>query len=112
MCKKWFVAIICLLVVLTICVSTCLGSDLDDGISKYTDDNISKADEIGKLDINISFIILDAMAKSKKNRKDDENGKNGKASKGGASGDIYENSIIIGPGAVITGDIINIVRSK
>ena len=34
------------------------GSDLDDGISKFTDDGIEKDDEMGKADLNIKFIVI------------------------------------------------------
>ena len=103
----WIMAIICLFVVSMTYVSTCPGGDLDDGISKYTDGSISKADEIGKLDLNINFIILNAMTKAKKNQKNDKDGKSITN-----TGETNENSIVVGPGTVINGDIINIIKSN
>ena len=43
-----------------------MAGDLDDGISKFTDDPISKDDELGQKDINTKFIILKAKAKASK----------------------------------------------
>ena len=34
--------------------------DLDDGISKYTDDSIQKFDELGKVDKNVTFIKMNS----------------------------------------------------
>jgi hypothetical protein len=76
----------------------CLGDDLDDGISKFTDETIAKDDELGKVDPNINYIILRAKAKG------------GSTSSGGSSGNI--NSAIIGPGSNVKGDIIIIDESR
>lgn len=48
------------------------GSDLDDGISKYTDDGISKYDGLGDKMTNSRFITLKAkaMARQANKRKD------------------------------------------
>lgn len=55
-------------------IGTCLGNDdLDDKISKYTDDPIDKDDELGKATPNLNYIILDAMSKSKKGDSGNEN---------------------------------------
>jgi len=49
--------------------------DLDDGISKYKEESISGDDEIGDADVNVNFIVVDAIAKSKRseNEKDSAN---------------------------------------
>lgn len=67
------------------------GSDLDDDISKYKDDPISKWDELGKDTPNINFIIVEALGRI--NLKDNDN--------------VNINSVVIGPGSVV-GDIYNI----
>lgn len=112
MCKKLLIATVvtgCLLFVPMVFVGTCPGADMDDGISKYTDDSIDKADEVGKLDINISFIVLDALSRSKSKKDDDGNNKQ---TTGSLGGDYYENSIVIMPGATVNGDIGNFVGAQ
>jgi hypothetical protein len=69
-----------------------MGGDLDDKISKYTDDTVSKADELGKPEKNINFIILDAIMKAKT-----------KGGMGKSDGDKNINSIVIEPGANLAG---------
>lgn len=55
-------------------IGNCLGNnDLDDKISKYTDDPIYKDDELGKAIPNVRYIILDAMSKAKKRDDSTEN---------------------------------------
>lgn len=79
------------------------GGDLDDGISRFTDESINADDSLGKPDININFIVLDAMSKWRRKGKEDNKriaGLNG-------SGDSNENSVVVEPGAVID-TIINI----
>ncbi len=77
------------------------GGDLDDGISKYTDDSIAKNDKAGKTDTNISYIIVKAKSKAK------NCSKNSKCN----NGDNNENSIVIGPGSNVK-EVINIVSDK
>ncbi|MFQ5561185.1 MAG: hypothetical protein ACE5FU_11460 [Nitrospinota bacterium] len=88
-----------------------LASDLSDGISRFTEENISADDSLGQADTNINFIVVKAMADAKrKQKKQDEleKGKSGKtAGKGDKNGDLNENSVIVGPGAK-TGDITNV----
>lgn len=67
------------------------GSDLDDDISKYKDDPISKWDELGKDTPNISFIIAEALGRI--NLKDNDS--------------VNINSVVVGPGSIV-GDIYNI----
>lgn len=70
--------------------------DLDDGISKYKDESISADDEATKTDKNISFIVQKAISSGQKKRQ-------------ASGGDDNENSIVVGEGANVRGDIINIV---
>ncbi len=66
MSKKYLLMIFCCMFLMhVIGVGTCLGGDLDDGISEFKDDPISKDDEMGKGDINIKYIVLSAMTKAK-----------------------------------------------
>ena len=64
--------------------------DLDDKISKYKDDPISKWDELGDDSVNINFIIAEALGRI------DKTGKNRNI-----------NSVVVGPGSNV-GDIYNI----
>jgi hypothetical protein len=65
-------------------------SDLEDDISKYKDDPISKWDELGKDYVNINFIIAEALGRIKLTDKN-----------------VNINSVVIGPGSNV-GDIYNI----
>ena len=85
--------------------SPAFGSDLDDGISKFDDDPIGKDDEIGKSDQNIKFIVLNAKSKAATKKGD-------KDSIGGKSGDANMNSVVLGAGSKVKGDIIIIDQSK
>lgn len=82
-----------------------LAGDLDDGISKFTDDSISKYDDMGKADRNIKFIVMNA--KSKANVK-----KGDKDKKGTNAGDANMNSVVLGAGSKVKGDIYIIDNSK
>lgn len=88
-----------------------LADDLDDGISKATDESISKDDEMGNTDKNINFIKLNAKSQAKVRSKDGTGGvdQNGikKDSQGGNM-----NSAVIGPGSNVRGDIIIIDESR
>ena len=81
------------------------GSDLDDGISKFTDDGIEKDDEMGKPDQNIKFIVMNAKAKAMTKKGD-------KDKVGSDSGDATLNSVILGAGSKVKGDIIIIDQSR
>jgi hypothetical protein len=82
-------------------------ADLDDGISKYTDEGVEKYDELGKADPNIKFIVLNAKSKAQviKGNKD-KDGATGKT--GGAN----MNSVVLGAGSKVKGDIYIIDQSK
>lgn len=82
-----------------------LAGDLDDGISKFTDDGMSKYDDLGKADKNIKFIVLNAKSKASVRKGDSvEDGKK--------SGDANMNSVILGAGSKVKGDIYIIDQSK
>jgi hypothetical protein len=86
-----------------------MASDLDDGITKYTDDAIAADDELGKPGKNIKFII----EKSKSQAKVSENNSGkGNTKTGSNSGDNNRNSVVMGAGSNIRGDIIIIDNSK
>ncbi len=74
--------------------STAAG-DLDDGISKATDDSMSANDKIGKPDTNINFIILESMAEAKKRQQSGDSNSNFNDS----SGDNNQNSVVCEVGA-------------
>jgi hypothetical protein len=104
--RKIFMIILCVLIV-PFMSGICLGgSDLDDGIGKFTDESISQDDKIGKSDTNVNFIILNAMADAKAKQK---KGDSATSNYNDGSGDSNENSVVIGAGAQGVGDITNIV---
>ena len=86
---------------------TGIAGDLDDGISKYSDDSVAKWDELGKADKNIKFIVLNAKSKATLGNEP------GKRTMGGSnSGDANMNSVVMGAGSNVRGDIIIIDQSK
>jgi len=85
--------------------SAVLASDLDDGISKFTDDGIDKMDEMGKPDVNIKFIVMNAKAKAATRKGD-------KDKIGQDSGPATMNSVVLGAGSKVKGDIYIIDQSK
>ncbi len=94
--------------------SPCSASDLEDGISKYTDDSISKIDELGDPGLNIRYIITKAksqadMARHKGRKATD--GAEGQAEKA-TLGIGAMNSVVLGPGGTVKGDIIIIDQSR
>lgn len=91
--------------VVLLCATPVVASDLDDGISKFTDDNISKWDDLGKKDRNVTFIKADAISRA------DVRSKRGKGVKAG-SGDNNMNSVVMGAGSNVRGDIIIIDESR
>jgi len=78
--------------------------DLDDGISKATDDSISSWDNLGKGDKNINFIVLKAKSKADIAKKRGE-------VVGTDSTGANMNSVIMGAGSNIKGDIYIIDQS-
>jgi hypothetical protein len=86
--------------------------DFDDGISKSTDDAISADDELGKAGKNIKFIIEKAKSQANVVEKSAEKG-SGAGRKGSTkTGDTNENSVVMGAGSNVRGDIIIIDQGK
>ena len=100
--------IIYLLVLLTVFgISSAFCGDLDDGISKFTDDNITKWDDLGKKERNVTFIKLNARSQAS------VRSKGGTSADGSTSGGINNmNSVILGAGGTIRGDVIIIDDSS
>jgi len=102
---KSFVVALSVLSLMVICESPVLASDLDDGISKFTDDGMDKEDELGKPDVNIKFIVMNAKAKAATRKGD-------KDKIGQDSGPATMNSVVLGAGSKVKGDIYIIDQSK
>ncbi|MEN8136700.1 MAG: hypothetical protein ABFS18_14385 [Thermodesulfobacteriota bacterium] len=83
--------------------------DLDDGISKFTDDSVSSYDEMGKADKNIKFIIMNSKSRAKVAEK---SGGAGSTRTGKTTGDNNRNSVVMGAGSKILGDVIIVDESK
>ena len=83
--------------------------DLDDGISKFTDCSISSYDELGKADKNIKFIIMNSKSRAKVAEKA---GGGGSTTTGKTTGDNNRNSVVMGAGSKILGDVIIVDESK
>jgi len=73
--------------------------DLEDKISKATDDSIDKDDELGQKDHNVKFLKMKAKSGSS-------------GSMQGKSGDANMNSVVLGAGSNVRGDIIILDESK
>ena len=82
------------------CLELTYAGDLDDGMGKYTDEKIQADDEALEPDINESFIVVGASSGGSSS--DDKD----------AVVDKNENSIIVGPGADISGDLIIIAPPR
>lgn len=84
--------------------------DLDDGISKFTDDDMTKWDDLGKKDRNVTFIKMNARSQAS------VRSKNGNADASGTSGtsdgSANMNSVVLGAGGTIRGDVIIIDDSR
>lgn len=97
--SKRLIIMFCVITATFLGAGICLGGDLDDGISKYSDESIAKDDELGKADKNLKFIVLDATMKAKNQGADEKQDEN-------------TNSIVIGAGANLAGTtIINLVEA-
>ncbi len=83
--------------------------DLDDGISKFSDDSISSYDNMGKADKNIKFIIMNSKSRAKVAEKA---GGGGSTTTGKTTGDNNRNSVVMGAGSKILGDVIIVDESK
>ncbi|MEK6599510.1 MAG: hypothetical protein AABY52_04105 [Deltaproteobacteria bacterium] len=93
-----------------------IAGDLDDKIGKYTDDDIQSDHEMGEFNPNIKFKKMDAKSKAKVRQKKGDQGKDSSSSsksgsgKTDASGNM--NSVVLGPGGSVKGDIIIIDESR
>lgn len=90
---------------------TVFSDDLDDGISSHTDDGIKKWDQLGQKDRNITFIKMNARSKAMVMKKSGE-GLVGSNASGSGSGAANMNSVVMGAGSTVRGDIIIIDDSK
>lgn len=82
----------------------------DDGISSYTDDPMTKYSELGKPEPNVSFIVINAKSKAKVLSQ-----KGKEAAKGGGiqqPGKANLNSVVLGAGGTVQGDIIIIDEGR
>ncbi len=94
-----------------------IANDLDDKIGKYTDDDIQSEHQMGEFNPNIKFKKMDAKSKAKvrqnantKNNPSDSTTSSKSGSSGGGSGNM--NSVVLGPGGSVKGDIIIIDESR
>ncbi|MCD6527461.1 MAG: hypothetical protein J7K75_10770 [Desulfuromonas sp.] len=85
--------------------SLVVAGDLDDGISKFTDDSISKWDDLGKKERNVNYIKLNARSQA-------DVRSNGSGAVQGGSGGGNMNSVVLGAGGTIRGDVIIIDDSR
>ncbi len=82
-------------------------NDLNDGISSYKEDPIRKYDDLGKKDWNVTYIKMNAKSKSMVNQK---SGK--EVVSAGKDKNASMNSVVMGAGSTVRGDIIIIDDSK
>lgn len=111
--KKRILVLLCFLS--TLSAATVYASDLDDGISKATDDSINADDQLGQRDRNVSYIKRKAISDSDvRSRKGIEQGKSAGSIAGSSStpGMGNMNSVVLGPGGNVRGDIIIIDQSR
>lgn len=88
---------------------TVFSDDLDDGISNHTDDSIKKWDQLGQKDRNVTFIKMNAKSKAMVMEKSGQGLVGSNASGTGAAN---MNSVVMGAGSTVKGDIIIIDDSK
>lgn len=94
-----------------LCSAPLFASDLDDGISKATDDSIDKDDQLGQRDRNVGFIKLKAKSDAAvRSQKGLDRGKAAGSISDSSSGNM--NSVVLGPGGNVRGDIIIIDQSR
>ena len=87
--------------------SSCLALDIDDGIN--IDDSISDYHELGKIQKNISYIVLNSISKTYTSMSSGDVVIDGAH---GTANNISVNSVIVGSGSNIRGDIIIIDQSQ
>ncbi len=107
------VLFICI-VLLFPCIVT--ASDLKDGISRYNEGPISRDDQLGDPEVNTDFIVLRAKSRAANVIKSEDgiittlSELLGKGAGGDRTGNI--NSVVLGPGSRVNGDIIIIDSSS
>jgi hypothetical protein len=111
MMKRFLPVMISLLMLLAFELNLALAGDLDDGISKFTDDAIAADDELGKPGKNIKFIIENSKSQAKVAEKAAGSGKSNTKT-GKTTGDNNQNSVVMGAGSNVRGDIIIIDQGK
>lgn len=84
--------------------------DLDDNIS--IDDNINTYDSLGNVETNISFIKLKAKSDAKMRERSAARGLSSGGASGSGEGGNAMNSVVMGAGSNVRGDIIIIDESK
>ena len=105
---KWLIIILSVLIIPALGIgSLVLGGDLDDGISKFTDESIGADDKMGKTETNVNFIVLESMSEAQKRQKAGD--KNANFNDG--SGDSNQNSIVVEKGANVD-KVINVIIQK
>lgn len=110
--KLKIIPVLCLVL---LAATTAGASDLDDGISKPYEDSIDKYDELGQRDRNVSFIKRNAMSKADVAAKAGTSGvQPGQAGQpaGQAPSTGNMNSVVLGIGGTVRGDIIIIDQSR
>lgn len=100
------ICIICFFIIPLVLAVESIGGDLDDGISEYTDDSVSKYDELGQADKNITFMKMNAKSRAEVKKKSGVEGQSGSTS------GTNMNSVVMGAGSNVKGDIIIIDESK
>jgi len=93
-----------------------IANDLDDKIGKYTDDDIQSEHQMGEFNPNVTFKKMDAKSKAKvrekANTRNNPDGSTSSSSSSSKSKDANMNSVVLGPGSNVRGDIIIIDESK
>ena len=109
-----FAIIFIFIIFITLSLSTPSNAgDLDDKIGKYTDDDIQSEHEMGEFNPNIKFKKMDAKSKAKVRQNKDGNDSSSSGKSGdGKTGSGNMNSVVLGPGGSVKGDIIIIDESK
>lgn len=105
--RKSILAVVTTLALLVLGIGMGSAGDLDDGISKYNEDGISSYDDLGSADKNINYIKLNAKSRAKVRAKADPN-----SVLTGQTGGGNMNSVVMGAGSNVRGDIYIIDESK
>ncbi|MCM0083632.1 hypothetical protein L4X63_18765 [Geomonas sp. Red32] len=88
-----------------------IASDLDDGISRHLEGSIESDDELGQKDRNVSFIKRNAMSQADvRSSHGMEDGQQAGGGSGPSTGNM--NSVVLGVGGTIRGDVVIIDQSR